>query len=685
MLNRQCHNELRHRGSAKQSKRPSSRSSKRSQRKKKNGIQFLKDSCSKIILFLIAIVCVYRVMVFFDFASYRPVGRAEEASDIEPPTKELVDGHNANDESIAPKEDSSGSIPDFYSESNRPTNPPRPPQSVYVEGVSSEQLEEFWEHSVSEHDRFDHRNVPSADSSGRVYLMNYIFDPSEQMLSIFLLTAEYLDPDHGLHAWPRESAPDSYRTLGDSIYSDYEEAPPFACAFRVGGHLWISRVDFVPNNTTMDGYVNDATEILRCDVPMASMQKRFGDGSGLFFDPIHSFTLLLTQKWKQLLPVPDSETHSDSGSEGEVHAALSFQMGLRSGVRMKSRAEPLVFSESAHRQRHLTLCTPPISEPLPGMAEFVAHYISNIGVEHIFIGTHFWPQVAEENHEKLMQLIRPWFDSGLITIWPHEQRWLRFTDKAKSHWLNQCLYFAKASDSFVLSLDPDEFLVLNEIDSVHKEYDRDAVMLDDGLFAERRRAMTSVLSNVVRSKVAEFDVDHWCWFTFQSWRMWQLLYPDELFVIRRFAGREAVARLTWSKAIWNTKHLHYTGYHGGGACSAQNHDWKQPVNDWRESVDTKHVYRFDPETEGALFHFYNSRHIRIEPKDEKMQNPWGESLEDSRMRDVYWLNIEHEFKRHKVAATYPNPAADVMESKYYKEHYGEGENMLKWVDKSSPR
>merc|ERR1719361_2640061 len=176
--------------------------------------------------------------------------------------------------------------------------------------------------------------MPSADSHGRIYLMNYIFLPYEQMMSIFLLTAEYLNPNHGLHSWPskrrRNQLPDLYRNIRSTIYPDYPSAAPFACVFRVDDHLWISPVDYVPNNTTRDRYVNDGTEIMRCDVPMGSMQKHYGDDGGLFFDAQHRFEFLLSQKWRHLLPQDHalfeaesewkSESESSSDPEGRVHA-----------------------------------------------------------------------------------------------------------------------------------------------------------------------------------------------------------------------------------------------------------------------------------------------------------------------------------------------------------------------------
>ena len=76
-----------------------------------------------------------------------------------------------------------------------------------------------------------------------------------------------------------------------------------------------------------------------------------------------------------------------------------------------------------------------------------------MGVEHIYIGTHFAYDKITEYHAKLLERVKPWFDEAKITIWPHEQKYLGFTDKAKHHWLNQCLYYVKTRDQYTLSLD----------------------------------------------------------------------------------------------------------------------------------------------------------------------------------------------------------------------------------------
>ena len=248
------------------------------------------------------------------------VAKDDESADIE-----FIDSKSKKDE------DEREEIPDLYSDlnSNNGWNAVRPPQSVHVEGVSKEEVAAFWSEWVSDEDRFDASNMPSADSQGLVYMMNYIFLPYEQMLSVFLLTSEYLDPKHGLHAWPskkrRKELPDLYANLRSTIYAEYKQTPsPFACAFRVDSdgdaqtqHLWISKVDFVPNNTTRDRYVNYGTEIMRCDVPMAAMHKYFDGETPPFYDEDYKFEFLLTQKWRHLVPESHRDYRSEMGEEGE--------------------------------------------------------------------------------------------------------------------------------------------------------------------------------------------------------------------------------------------------------------------------------------------------------------------------------------------------------------------------------
>ena len=610
------------------------------------------------------------------------------------------------DEKHSVEDDIVDEIEDLYSE---PSNPPRPPQSIRIGSISFDDINEFWKDSVHENDIFDTSNLPSADHNGRIYIMNYIFLPYEQMMSIFLLTSEYLDPNHGLHSWPskkrRNDLPDLYKNIRSTIFKEYKDAPLFACVFKVDSteekddnNLWISRVDFVPNNTTRDRYVNYGTEILRCDVPMGDMNKYYKHDASPFYDEEYNFEFLLTQKWRHLL----EEDHDDYLSEDDlkekeggeenygklVHASLSFEMGMRSGRKLYGLDDGFIINK-ANQNRYLTLCMPPISEPLAFISETIGHYISNIGIEHIYLGTFFKWDKVEEHRQKLIERIQPWYDRGLVTIWPHEQPWIGFTDKAKSHWLHQCLYYVKSRDSYTLSLDADEFLVLNEIENVYKKFNEEhdiddngedglsLISQDEDLFEERQKLMQNVVHDMVKNKVNEFDDDHFCWMTFQSWQMWQLAFPDENYMIKRFIGREDKAQLTWSKVIWNTKHLHYGGYHAGGACSAQGHDWTQIVFDWREQIDRKHVYRFIPEKEGGLFHYYNCRQVRIEPKDRNQRNPWSKTVNDTRMLDIYWENIENEFKLNKLVATYPDES-DVMNTKYYRTHYGFGNSMANW-------
>ncbi len=42
--------------------------------------------------------------------------------------------------------------------------------------------------------------------------------------------------------------------------------------------------------------------------------------------------------------------------------------------------------------------------------------------------------------------------------------------------------------------------------------------MDEDQFEQRAKLMQSQLQNLVRKKVDEFDDNHWCWLTFQSYQ-----------------------------------------------------------------------------------------------------------------------------------------------------------------------
>merc|ERR1712228_106956 len=140
-----------------------------------------------------------------------------ESADIE-----FIESNNNNMKQDEIEENNIDEIRDLYLTQ---TNPLRPPQSIHIDNLSKDEVNEFWNDNLNEMDIFDSSNMPSADSNGRIYLMNYIFNPYEQMISIFLLTSEYLDPNHGLHAWPskkrRNELPDLYKNIRSSIYKEY--------------------------------------------------------------------------------------------------------------------------------------------------------------------------------------------------------------------------------------------------------------------------------------------------------------------------------------------------------------------------------------------------------------------------------------------------------------------------------
>lgn len=117
------------------------------------------------------------------------------------------------------------------------------------------------------------------------------------------------------------------------------------------------------------------------------------------------------------------------------------------------------------------------------------------------------------------------------------------------------------------------------------------------------------------------------------------------------------------KIIWNTKHLHYTGVHGGGSCSAQGRDWNEPAGDWRvldkvtagdEHTDTpsqytlKYVYHIEREQEGVIFHYFNAARERVGNPDSK-RSEW---IWDNSMVDLYWNTIERVLLDNRLPPSY---------------------------------
>ena len=221
-------------------------------------------------------------------------------------------------------------FPDLYS---APSNPPRPPRSKIYGNLPVDQIDKFWNEIIAENDRFGASNMPALDSTGSIYLMNYIFSPYDQLMNIFLLTKKPFGADHWDWAkvndkYNEDDIPEIYQNIESTLYEKCNEAPPFSCVFRVEDTLWISKVDFVPTFTTIDSNINGVTDIMRCHVPMEEMQDKWGIDEGLFFDAQHHFEFLLTQKWSE-----------NTDEMDRVHISLSFRMGQRSGIWMDTKHE----------------------------------------------------------------------------------------------------------------------------------------------------------------------------------------------------------------------------------------------------------------------------------------------------------------------------------------------------------
>eukprot|EP01084_Bolivina_argentea_P034747 64351_1 len=490
--------------------------------------------------------------------------------------------------------------------------------------------------------------IPSLSNDNKMYIMNIIYNNKAQEINIFLLNKIYFDSKRGLHSWPRKRMPNfpsQYKNIANTLIDNYKNiSPSFACVFVIKTNniltYYVSKVYYVPNNTTRDRYVNDATEILRCKTPQ-----------NMDFN-----TFLLTQKHKQ---IEDIILGIYNNTQIETHNLIHIQLTFDSITRM---AVQLLTKNSHKNERYISLCMPPISEPLPFIIENIVHHLL-LGIQHIYIGTHFKFDKKDQYLLLLLERIKPWYDKGVVSIWSHEQIYLSFTDKAKHHWLNQCLYYAKSIDKYVLSLDVDEFLLLHALETEINVFDR-------------KNILKTMLNKVTKNGERE-----WCWLTFASYQMWQLTNPNGTYMIERYNGKEDNYQYTWSKIIWNTKYLWYTGYHAGGSCCARNHSWYDTVDDWRDEIDEKHVYRWNPINEGRIWHFYNSRYIRIEPKDKNKRNPWFNTVYDNSMIEYYLPGIKEMIRmENHVKPSYPDDEFDVMNDPYYIKHYGIGKSQLNFVN-----
>ena len=87
-----------------------------------------------------------------------------------------------------------------------------------------------------------------------------------------------------------------YQHIKQIIFKQCKDAQLYSFVFKVDstGHWydtnsWISLVDFMPNNTTIDRYVRYGTEILRYDAPMGDMNKYYKHAASPFYDEEYNF------------------------------------------------------------------------------------------------------------------------------------------------------------------------------------------------------------------------------------------------------------------------------------------------------------------------------------------------------------------------------------------------------------
>eukprot|EP01083_Nonionella_stella_P075800 206190_1 len=88
--------------------------------------------------------------------------------------------------------------------------------------------------------------------------------------------------------------------------------------------------------------------------------------------------------------------------------------------------------------------------------------------------------------------------------------------------------------------------------------------------------------------------------------------------------------------------------------------WYDTVDDWRDEIDDRHVYRWNATSEARVWHFYNKQN------DTNKRN-------DNAFIDHYLWYIQHVVEKQlMLRPSYPDDDFDVMKNPYYIKHYGAG-------------
>ena len=284
------------------------------------------------------------------------------------------------------------------------------------------------------------------------------------------------------------------------------------------------------------------------------------------------------------------------------------------------------------------------------------------------------PKHYRTEMKKMVQLIKPWYDAGLVSIFnfrlPHPiSRAGGGTHfRGQPQWTIQCLYLAKAyGDQFTLNTDADEFLVFH-----------------NGLS----------ISHNLKYKYYK-DISNRCWVVFDAYNVWKLTNPNEPYLVPRFSEifiHSGFISQT-CKSLWNNKYLWSAEVHAGGACNISNtfgFDWTQFINHYKGFGISRWTHRANPyklvrvmhvRWEASIRHYRNARYLR---------HPWEPdeySYDDSCvLHGIIWKSIKREFDRmgwKNVTYNDYNTKYDILESERYIEIFGVGNSMEKIIGNDS--
>eukprot|EP01084_Bolivina_argentea_P115532 205441_1 len=304
--------------------------------------------------------------------------------------------------------------------------------------------------------------IPGANKNRTIYVMNTIYLPHDQLISIHLLGQK----------WWSSKDPTFQNIIVD--WENYTKSAHIEtyCLFPYNSTYLTSRIVIVPS--VLFSFHANSTVTLLCKIPneIQIMQNKNT------IQHIYEFILIT--------------------SDHLVTVRLEYNVKQRS-------IWPLItkYNDNLGKKRLVSLCMSSIGHPLPFLTENVAYYISQ-GIEHIYIGT-FLRKKQYKYINELINLLFPWYESGQITFLnfllpkPITRSGGGWHYRGQMHFNIQCLYLAKAfGDQFTLNTDADEFLVFHNNLSIY---------------------------NNLKYKYYN-DINDKCWVVFDSYKVWKLTHPN---------------------------------------------------------------------------------------------------------------------------------------------------------------